>query len=277
MLKQNTALQPYLGHRLRENVCAERLLPLQQRRLFSNAIASLCDLELDADGCNRRTIGLLPLPSMRQEHEIVETDSLKLKQQLLSLEARSISCCIRVFSNNAKSRSALLIYRGRLIGCVFGRRDLSAQVYGKPAFENIMDDLLAPSNVIDAYPLSDELVLASASLFHGGLNELFDGAHALQIYPNCARMMLNNRRTGCIVINSDDDSTVCITYIFEGRIVGVYSFSQGWLTKTVAAALDCIESRVNVSIALSVLPVETEFAGALTESLTGLNLEETKI
>ena len=271
MLKQNTALQPHLGRGLRENVCAERLLPLQQRRLFNGAIATLCDLELDSEGCNRRTIGLLPLPASRQDHEIVETDGIRLKQLLLSIEARRISCCIRVFANGSKSRSALLIYRGRLIGCVFGRRDLPAQLYGKKAFENIMSDILVPNNVIDAYPLSDELVLASASLFHGGLNDVFDGAPALQIYPNCARMMLNNHRTGTIVASGSDDSAICVTYIYEGKIIGVYSFAQGWLTKTQAAALDCIESNAEANLALSVLPVECEFASALTESLTGLD------
>ncbi len=277
MLKQNTALQLHLLNRLRENVCGEKLLPMQQRRLFNGAIATLCDLELDADGCNRRTIGLLPLPAMRQDHEIVDTDNLKLKQLLLSIEARGISCCIRVFSNTRKSRSALLIFRGRLIGSVYGCRDLSAQVYGKQAFDNIMSDILAPHNVIDAYPLTDELVLAAASLFHGGLNDVFDGSSALHIYPNCARMMLNNRRTGCIVASRDDDSAVCVTYIYEGKIVGVYSFADGWLTKTQAAALDCIENRSGVTLSLSVLPVECEFAGALTESLTGLDMEPTKV
>jgi hypothetical protein len=272
MLKPNTALQTQLFNRLRESANTERLLPHQQRRLSTSAWASMCDLNLDEDGCNRRMIGLLPLPATRQEHEITETDSLRLNQLLLSIEARRQSCCIRVFSNSRKSRSAILIYRGRLIGCVFGRRGLPRQVFGKQAFEQTMDDLVSPSNIIDAYPLSDEIVLASASIFHGGFNEVFDGAPAVQIYPSCARMMINNRRTGCILLNTHDESAVCITYIFEGQIVGVYSFSEGWLTKTQTAVLNCIETTSDAGILISILPVECEFAKTLTESLTGLDL-----
>jgi hypothetical protein len=271
MLKQNTPLQPFLSSRSRENVSTERLLPSQQRRLFSQAIATLCDIELDTDGSNRRTIGLLPLPRNRQEHEIVASGGVKLQQLLLSIEARRISCCIRVFSDNSKSRSSILVYRGRLAGCVYGRRDLSRQLYGKPAFEQIMTEMLSPHNIIDAYPLNDEIVLASASLFHGGLNDVFGGAAAIKVYPNCARMMMVNKRTGCLVVNSGTEAAVCVTYMFEGRIVGVYSFTEGWLTKTQAAALDCIECNTCTGMSMSMLPVETDVAEVLTESLTGLD------
>lgn len=271
MLKQNTPLQLFAKSRSRTNASVERLVPMQQRRLYSQAIAALCDLELDKDGCNRRTIGLLPLPQNRQEHEIVESGGVRLQQLLLSIEARKISCCIRVFSDNSKSRSAILVYRGRLIGCVFGHRGLARQLYGKQAFERIMTDMLLPHNIIDAYPLSDEMVLATASLFHGGLNDVFGGAAALKIYPNCARMMIANKRTGCMVVNAGGDAAVCVTYMFEGKIIGVYSFSQGWLTKTQAAALDCIECNTCTGMAMSMLPVEADSAELLTESLTGLD------
>ena len=273
MLKPNNG-QTTLMSRLRDNVgLGDRILPAARRRLATGSVASLCNLDLDGEGCNRRAIGLLPMPKSRQEHEVAETDSLQLKKLLLSVEARAVSCCIRVFSDCRKSRSALLVYRGRLIGCLYGSKDLHDQDLGKAAFAETLDDMLMPGNFIDTYMLSDEIVLAGASLFHGGLNTVNSGASASSVYPNCARMFIKNARTGCIVVKGrDNDKAICTTYIYEGKIVGVYAFSTGWLTPTQTAALDCIDNVQDTEVCMSVLSVETDAVHSLTESLTGLDL-----
>jgi hypothetical protein len=272
MLKPNNGPTTLMS-RLRDNVgLGERILPAGRRKLATGSVASLCNLELDKEGCNRRAIGLLPMPRTRQEHEVTETDSLQLKKLLLSVEARAVSCCIRVFSDCKKSRSALLVYKGRLIGCLYGSKESHDQDLGKRAFSETLDDMLMPGNFIDTYMLSDEIVLAGASLFHGGLNTVNSGASAASVYPNCARMFIKNARTGCIVVKGrNNDRAICTTYIYEGKIVGVYAFSTGWLTPTQTAALDCIDAMQDSEVCMSVLPVETEAAEALTESLTGLD------
>ena len=81
--------------------------------------------------------------------------------------------------------------------------------------------------------------------------------------------MISNKRTGCVVITSAE-SAICLTYIFEGRIVGVYSFAEGWLTKTEAAVLDCLDYMADTNVILTILPVETDNATTLTESLSDL-------
>lgn len=273
MLKPNNG-QTSLMSRLRDNVgLGDRVLPAARRKLATGSVAALCNIDIDGQGCNRRAIGLLPMPTTRQEHEVAETDSLQLKKFLLSIEGRGVSCCVRVFSDGKKSRSALLVYKGRLIGCLHGSKDSKDQDLGKAAFSETLDDMLMPGNFIDTYLLSDEIVLASASLFHGGLNTINSGASALNVYPNCARMFIKNAKTGCIVVKGrDNDKAICITYIYEGKVVGVYAFSTGWLTATQTAALDCIESMQDTEVCMSVLPVETDAALSLTESLTGLDL-----
>ncbi|HEY9759659.1 MAG TPA: hypothetical protein V6C97_31155 [Oculatellaceae cyanobacterium] len=266
MLKRNQTSQSLLLNSLR----GQQILPLNQKRLSPDAAATLCDIKLDDEGSTRRTLGLLPMPQSRYGHEITETDTLRLQMLLLSIESKKISCCLRVFSESTKSRSAVLIYRGRLIGCVYGKRG-EEQHFGKQAFNKIMDDLVSQGNLLDTYKLTDELALAAAALFHGGLNQVFNGAPASEIYPKCARMVANNKRTGCIVCKDNGEGAISITYLFEGAIVGVYSFSEGWQTPTQTAALNTIDRVGGAELWLAVLPIETESAESLTESLTGLD------
>lgn len=275
MLRRNITTQSLLMNSLRGSAgLGELILPLSQKRMSIDTVADPCDLSLDLDKANRRTIGLLPMPANRQEHELAETDTLRLQNLLLSIESRQISCCIRVFSETKKSRSALLIYRGRLIGSIFGSKGLHNQLAGKEAFSRIMAELVTPGNVIDCYRLSDEMVLASASMFHGGLNTTSSNSSAMEVYPTCANRMITNKRTGCIVVKGGSEFAVCITYFFEGRIIGVYSFAEGWLTPTQTAALNTIESVLDAEVWIAVLPVAAEAAEGLTESLTGLDFSQ---
>ena len=65
-------------------------------------------------GLNRRTIALLP------EREFAEADLLLkgnsgIYQQLLSIEANELSCCVKITSARLKFRAAMLIYKGLII------------------------------------------------------------------------------------------------------------------------------------------------------------------
>jgi hypothetical protein len=266
MLKRNQTSQSLLLNSLR----GDQILPANQKRLSLDAVATLCDFKLDEEGSTRRTLGLMPMPQSRFGHEVTETDTLRLQMLLLSIESKNTSCCLRVFSESTKSRSAMLVYRGRLIGCVYGKRG-EDQLFGKQAFNRIMDDLVSQGNLLDAYKLTDEVVLATAALFHGGLNQVFNGAPASEIYPKCAKMVANNKRTGCIVCKDSGEGAISITYLFEGTIIAVYSFKEGWQTATQTAALNTIDQVGGAELWLAVLPVETTAAESLTESLTGLD------
>ena len=211
------------------------------------------------------------MPTSVKNHEVASTDTVVLRKLLLSIESRGMSCCIRIFSEKNKSRSALLIYKGRLIGCTFGAKNAVGEVTQKESFEKITKELLASENIIDCHPLTDAMVLASASMFHGGLKSVSHGVDPLQAFQNCANVMLSKKQIGMIAVKGSDQSYVCTTYFCEGKIIGVYSFAEGWLTNTQTAALNIIETLPDCEILLSVLPADSEKAPTLTQSLTGLD------
>src|SRR5271156_1534058 len=137
-------------------------------------VEKACAIDPQPNGVNRRAIGLLPLPETRDQHKIARSEALRYKQLLLTIEARQSSCCLRIIATNRKARSAILIYKGRVIGCLFGSKDVGQQIFGEEAHREAMADLAHPENIVDAYLLSEEIVLAGASLFHG---------HVMKISP----------------------------------------------------------------------------------------------
>src|SRR5580693_1581666 len=128
-------------------------------------------------GTNRRAISLMPGPALRDTQDIPVSDQTKFRQMLLSIEANQSSCCIKITSPKHKSRGAVLVFRGRVVGCMYGNKRLERQLFGQEAYSCVLADISHQSNVIDAYLLSEDLVLAAASLFNG---EIFnaDSVHS---------------------------------------------------------------------------------------------------
>ena len=124
-------------------------------------------LEDNYSGASRRAVSLMPGPSTKNTQDIALNDQSKFRQLLLSVEGNQSSCCIKVTSPRNKSRAALLVFRGRAIGCIYGNKRLERQLFGQEAYGCILADIAHQNNTIDAYLLSEDLVLAAASLFNG--------------------------------------------------------------------------------------------------------------
>src|SRR5277367_3870347 len=79
-------------------------------------------------GANRRAINLMPVPMMHDGHEIAQTSSIRYHHLLISIEGNQRTCCLKVVSSRKKSRGALLIFRGRVLGSLYGRKNMTQQV-----------------------------------------------------------------------------------------------------------------------------------------------------
>lgn len=237
-------------------------------------VEKACAIDPQPSGVNRRAIGLLPLPESRDQHKIARSEALRYKQLLLTIEARQSSCCLRIIATNRKARSAILIYKGRVIGCLHGSKDIGQQIFGEEAHRQAMDDLAHPENIVDAYLLNDEIVLAAASLFHGHVLKISPAVPAAQSYASAIQNLVSSNSVGCVVISNQESCAVCMVYVFAGRIVGVYSFADGWLSPTLQAGLEKINALSGAKIMASALTAKNECeAVRLTFSLTGLNEE----
>jgi hypothetical protein len=188
----------------------------------------LCDIGVTA-GVNRRAIGLMPMPISKENHEVFVAGSVKYTNLLLSIESRQSSCCLRIVSSARKTRSAILIYRGRVIGCIYGQKGREFQLFGQEAYQQAMIDLAQPNTLIDAYLLSEEIILSAASLFQGNVNVVQAALPAEKIYIDTVNDLLAKRAVACVVTNNKEGLAKCITYLFAGKIVGVYSFAKGYL------------------------------------------------
>lgn len=242
----------------------------KEKKGIQETISKLVSAENNGHGANRRAINLVPLPTVRETHEIAQSHRIRYHQLLVSIEAKQSTCCIRVISETSKSRAAILVFRGRVLGCLYGSKFEDQQLFGQEAHQRAMSELAKPDNIIDTYLLSEELVLAGGALFHGHQVDAF-GSSPEQIFESAVTHLMHSNAPGCVVINSADNEALCMVYIFKGHIIGVYSFSSGWVLSTYEAALEYVVDSPNAQVMASALAARNiKEVENMTFSLTGL-------
>jgi hypothetical protein len=222
-------------------------------------------------GSNRRAVAMIPGPALRETQAIPLSDQSRYRQLLLSLEANQSSCCLRISSPRNKSRAAVLIFRGRVLGCIYGSRKFGDQLFSEEAYQHILGDITERDNFIDAYILNEEIVLAAGSLFHGEVFNVDLAAKAEDIFEAAYHSVVQSAMPGCIVVNDGNNLPVCIVYIFGGRIVGIFSHVDGWLNNKYETGLKYVLKTRGAKVSASTLAASnTQEVHDITFSLSGL-------
>jgi hypothetical protein len=90
------------------------------------------------DGTNRRAIALLPEPKCEQSSALPGSQYRNRQQLLLAIEANKSTGCIKIISNKRKSRGALLVFQGRLLGAIYGSTTVQGTLFYEEAFSRLL-------------------------------------------------------------------------------------------------------------------------------------------
>jgi len=207
------------------------------------------------------------------QREIAEAKKVRYQQLLISIEGKQSTCCLKVLSPRRKSRSALLAFRGRALGCLYGRKDMQGQLLGVDAFGPFLDDLSIEDSIVDTYILSEELALAAGSLFHGDVFNQPAHLNAVDTFHFVYQNLITTQMPGCIVLKRfASEEVIAFIYVFNGQIAGVFTFADGWLSSTYEQAVELIESNLTIRVSASKLNAcNVEEVFDMSFSLTGMD------
>lgn len=222
-------------------------------------------------GSNRRATNMLPVGQLGQLDHFQSLSKSDYQRLLLSIQSKRQSCCMQIESDTNRSRSAILIFRGRILGCIYGRQGLGNHLYNEEAYCLALKDLGSADHSVSVYALDEELVIAAAALFHGNTIEISEYADPAHIFDFAHDSLVQFNMPGCISIVGDGDLSVCMVYIFGGRIVGVYSDRTGWTEPTYAAVRRHLNQNPGVHIRACMLPARnTKEVNQLTFNVSGI-------
>ena len=203
------------------------IFPSNLSGVFKKHLRKYSATKLPYKGTNRRATGLLPEPMIGSDILLKGAPINARSNVLLSLEANQQSGCMIIRSEKNKSRSGILMYRGRILGCMRGQKRTGDYAFGNLAYERTLEDLANMSHT-DIYGLKEEVVAAAGALFHGQMHEQ-SATPANKSFEKEFSNLIESKLPSCIVITDRPNAASCIVYVFGGQIVGVHSRQQGWL------------------------------------------------
>ncbi len=77
------------------------------------------------------------------------------------------SGCLKASSEAVRSRGAMLLYRGRCVGCVYSNKEMPECPAQEEALQLMLADLHLPDTKVILYDMPENLILASSAVFLG--------------------------------------------------------------------------------------------------------------
>jgi len=206
-------------------------------------------------GVSRRATNLLPAPMTTKDVLLKGASINGYTNLLLSLEAHQKSGCLVIQSDRNRSRSGILIFRGRILGCMYGQKNLKNYLFANNAYERALRDLQSNKKTVDVYGLTDEIVIASSALFHGPTFEEPD-MPAPKFFDEVLGQLVESNVPGCVVMTDKKDDACFMVYIFAGKIVGIHCSKKGWLQPDLATIYKHLNKHPNQRIQACILPCQ---------------------
>lgn len=241
----------------------EKRSHLEQAQMLQNTASN-------QKGLNKRAVGLFPQPKDDKPCTIDLSSQVKFHNLLVAIEGREETCVIRMISPSQKARAAALVFRGRVLACVYGRDDNETQLLGQEAFSQAKLQMLSSDVIVDTYKIDDKTAIAASSIFHGELYDPQCMMTANDVLEYSLDHLLESNAPGTIIIN-EGDGAKAIIYTFKGKVHGIFSYKEGWLEPSIEGAKALLHEVYGASISASKLRLCNIWElKPLTFSLTGL-------
>lgn len=171
----------------------------------------------------RRAIDIIMPPL---DGEITETTSSETPLSALQahLEKTRLTGCLKAQSEERLSRSAALIYQGRIVGCIYGTKEIKpgAQPYTMETSMNLMfSDLRKKDTTMQFYSLPEEVLLSMSSLFLGIPIEIVSDMRVQDATLALLKELNQRKDTACLTLSAET-GTISVSFVYKGDLIGTF-------------------------------------------------------
>ncbi len=221
-------------------------------------------------GTSRRAVNFLPGENLspKSRANLSLSNKQPILPQLINIEAQKLSGCIKMESSRYKSRSAALLYKGRVIAAVYGSKSRPEQVFGQEAYGLMMSEISSVNSEVSSYILADDLVESAAAMFHGGVFNPAPAEDKLESLSGCMQFIHDLAAPGSIAVVDEEGHPVCFLYLSGGSLLGINSLNSLVKDKDIRSLKQYIQKHQSEILANSMVTASSSI-DALSFSLLG--------
>ncbi len=206
----------------------------------------------------RRAIDLIlpPLDKNQQPNKMRIGQGDDLLWLITDLEGGMRTGCVKAFCEPRKSRSAVLLYRGRAVGCIYGNKQLKEPMPTESSLQMMLSDCQTPDTHLVMYGLPEEVTLAMSALFLGYPVERSDDLDARSYMDYIMSWFQQKEQTACLAFSLPASGATLLAFVYKGGFVGSFYVESQEFSRDINTVYNLIQQDEQARVEASILPPE---------------------
>ncbi|MDZ4832185.1 MAG: hypothetical protein SGJ27_00135 [Candidatus Melainabacteria bacterium] len=204
----------------------------------------------------RRAIDLIMPPIDADSLRTMRIGDYDVEWLITQLEGGMQTGCVKAACESRLSRAAMLLYRGRAVGCIYGCKSDPTTKPTEESLQAMLSDLESPDTVVTIYDLPEEITLAMSSLFLGYPVERHDDYSAKEYLDYICNWLGQKNGTATLAISLTEDRGTCLGYIYKGEFSGAFYVEDQAYRADRAFVDEMLGNDPRAALEVSILPPE---------------------
>jgi hypothetical protein len=179
-----------------------------------------------------------------------------LEWLITDLEGGMRTGCVKASSEERLSRSAMLLYRGRAVGCIYGCKSMPDTQATEQSLHLMLNDLELDDTVVKIYDLPENVTLAMSALFLGYPVQRNDDYDARSYMDYICSWFESKGQTACLAITLPAKAATCLGYVYKGQFCGAFYVEDQKFTQDKQFVYDLLRDDPKANVEASILPPE---------------------
>jgi hypothetical protein len=171
----------------------------------------------------KRATDLILPPIDPESLEEFKMGDYDLEWLITNLEGGKRTGCVKAVCDRRQSRSAMLLYRGRVVGCVHNSTSRQETPPSEQSLQSMLGDLEMPETLVEVYDLPENVILAMSALFLGYPVQRNDDYDARKYMDYICDWFESKASTGCLAITLPSFAATCLGFVYKGQFVGAFN------------------------------------------------------
>jgi len=202
----------------------------------------------------QRATDLFPPPVSASDVAVVNTAKGRLDRMIADIESDFYTGVVRASSEDRLSRAAMLVYQGRVVGCIYGNKNSPETPPTEEALRLMLIEMCLPDTKISMYPLPDPTVLGMSALFLGYPVQPDHESDAQSYLDYLLGWFESKQQTACLAIVLPGDAATCLAFVHEGRFDRAFHVEDREFSRTTEFVHALLKSDPGAIIEASILP-----------------------
>ncbi len=206
----------------------------------------------------RRAIDLIlpPVDKSQQPNKMKIAESDDLLWLITDLEGGMRTGCVKAFCEPKKSRAAVLLYKGRAVGCIYGNKELKEPLPTEHSLQMMLSDCQTPETQLLMYGLPEEVTLAMSALFLGYPVERSDDLDARSYMDYIMSWFSQKEQTACLAFSLQMSGATLLAFVHRGQFVGSFYVETQEFSRDINFVYNTITQDPQARVEASILPPE---------------------